>query len=36
MAGTKATAVIGSDISNITATYTVVNQGGRWRIDAAD
>jgi hypothetical protein len=35
VAGTKATVVIGSDISNITTTYTLLQQGGRWRIDDA-
>jgi hypothetical protein len=33
--GTKATVVVGSDISNITSTYTLVQQGGKWRIDDA-
>jgi hypothetical protein len=33
--GTKATVVVGSDISNITSTYTLLEQGGKWRIDDA-
>ena len=33
--GPKATVVIGSDISNITTTYTLLQQGGKWRIDDA-
>jgi hypothetical protein len=33
--GAKATVVVGSDISNITSTYTLVQQGGKWRIDDA-
>ena len=32
---TTATAVIGSDISNITATYKLVKTGDRWLIDEA-
>jgi hypothetical protein len=36
VAGTKATVVIGSDISNITTTYTLLQQGGKWRIDEAN
>jgi hypothetical protein len=35
LAGPKATVVIGSDISNITTTYTLLQQGGTWRIDDA-
>ena len=35
VAGPKATVVVGSDISNITTTYTLLEQGGKWRIDAA-
>src|SRR4051812_37732748 len=35
VAGPKATVVIGSDISNITTTYTLLQQGGTWRIDDA-
>src|SRR3954451_13907419 len=31
LAGPKATVVIGSDISNITRTYTLPQQGGPWR-----
>jgi hypothetical protein len=34
--GTTATAVIGSDISNITTTYKLVKTGDGWRIDEAD
>jgi hypothetical protein len=34
--GTTATAVIGSDISNITTTYKLVKTGDAWRIDEAD
>ena len=33
--GTKATVVVGSDISNVTSTYSLLQQGGKWRIDAA-
>ena len=33
--GTKATAVVGSDIASITSTYTLLEQGGKWRIDRA-
>ena len=36
IAGSKATVVVGSDISNITSTYTLLSQGGKWRIDDAD
>jgi hypothetical protein len=36
VAGPKATVVVGSDIANITTTYTLLQQGGKWRIDAAD
>jgi hypothetical protein len=35
VAGPKATVVVGSDISNITSKYTLVEQAGKWRIDAA-
>src|SRR4051794_26139533 len=35
VAGTKASIVVGSDISNITTTYTLLQQGGKWRIDGA-
>jgi hypothetical protein len=34
--GTTAVATIGSDISNITTDYHLVNQGGQWKIDSAD
>jgi hypothetical protein len=34
--GPKATVVVGSDIASITTTYTLVQQGGKWRIDEAD
>ena len=33
--GPKATVVVGSDIANITTTYTLLKQGGTWRIDDA-
>src|SRR3954452_5267364 len=33
--GPKATVVVGSDIANITTTYTLLEQGGTWRIDDA-
>jgi hypothetical protein len=36
VAGPRATVVVGSDISNIESTYTLLSQGGRWRIDEAD
>src|SRR3954469_17938846 len=36
VAGHKATVVVGSDIASITTTYTLLNQGGKWRIDEAD
>jgi hypothetical protein len=36
VAGTKATVVVGSDIASITTTYTLLQQGGKWRIDEAD
>ena len=35
VAGTKATVVVGSDIASITTTYTLLQQGGKWRIDDA-
>jgi hypothetical protein len=35
VAGPKATVVVGSDIANITTTYTLLKQGGSWRIDDA-
>jgi len=34
--GSKATAVVGDDFSNIESTYTLVEEGGQWRIDSAD
>src|SRR3954451_15634019 len=33
--GPKATVVVGSDIANITTTYTLLQQGTQWRIDDA-
>ena len=36
VAGPKATVVVGSDIASIRTTYTLVQQGGKWRIDEAD
>jgi hypothetical protein len=33
--GDKATATVGSDISNITSDYTLVAEGGQWKIDEA-
>ena len=33
--GSRATAVIGSDISNAESTYTLVLSGGKWQIDDA-
>jgi hypothetical protein len=33
--GPKATVVVGSDIASITTTYTLLQQGGKWRIDEA-
>ena len=33
--GPKATVVVGSDIASITTTYTLLQQGGKWRIDDA-
>jgi hypothetical protein len=30
------TVVVGSDISNITTKYTLLRQGGSWKIDSAD
>src|SRR3954469_4933370 len=35
IAGPKATVVVGSDISTITSSYTLLHQGGKWRIDDA-
>jgi hypothetical protein len=35
VAGTKATVVVGSDIASVTTTYTLLQQGGKWRIDDA-
>ncbi len=34
--GDKAVAVIGSDISNVESEYTLVAEGGQWKIDEAD
>jgi hypothetical protein len=31
-----AAAVVGSDIANITTKYTLLRQGGSWKIDSAD
>jgi hypothetical protein len=32
----KATAVVGDEISDIESTYTLVNEDGQWRIDRAE
>lgn len=34
--GDKAVAVIGSDIANVESEYTLVAEGGQWKIDGAD
>ena len=34
--GSEATAVVGDDFSGIESTYTLVKEGGRWRIDSAE
>ena len=34
--GDKATVLIGSDIANVKTEYTLVNEGGQWKIDAYD
>jgi hypothetical protein len=34
--GSKATATVGDSISDIESTYTLVNEGGQWRIDEAE
>ena len=36
IAGDKATVVTGSDIANIETEYTLVNQGGQWKLDEFD
>ena len=34
--GTKATATVGDEISNVTSTYDLVKDGDVWRIDSVD
>ncbi len=34
--GSKATAVVGDDFSNIESTHTLVKEDGKWRIDSAE
>ena len=34
--GDKATVVIGSDIANITTEYSLVTEGGQWKLDEFD